>query len=54
MVKGLSLRPGAKVAVSITKPSAVGVVTSISPKRNAPPTTERRCLPPGAKKAIGC
>lgn len=54
-VKGLRLRSGAKLRVRLTKSGVVGALVTFSTQRgHTQPVVERRCLPPGSKRAVGC
>ena len=51
---GPSLVPGAKIAVTVTKPGFVGEVTTVAIRKGKAPRQTTNCLQPGGSKPVAC
>jgi hypothetical protein len=48
--KGVKLRVGTKITVTVTKPGAIGAVKILEMRSRKPPKVIDRCLPPGGQR----
>jgi hypothetical protein len=52
--KGVSLRVGTTITVTVTRPRSIGAVKRLEIRRSKPPKVTDRCLPPGAQRPSPC
>ena len=54
LVRGMTLRPGARFEVTVTAPETVGKVARFTTRRGSNPRAVALCLPPGSRTAREC